>query len=189
MSDIVTVYGSQLDDWRNRIEAAWQRSVASVIEVGKLVKQAKEELGVSYNLLETELPFSSTVAAFLIKIAEHPVLSNPAYYPKLPNSYNTLYHLASVDEQQLIQQIESGEITPDYTLHSAKTLRGVSPKTAKSKTEPAKQKEARYDVGVISISEPQKLNQFEAELAALLEKYGGTIAITHKQNSLAEFFV
>lgn len=93
----------ELAGWRNRIELAWQKSVASVIEVGKLVKQAKTELGVSYSLLETELPFSSTVAAFLIKISEHPVLSNPAYFPKLPNSYNTLYHLTSVDETQLVK--------------------------------------------------------------------------------------
>ena len=100
----------ELNAWRQKIEAAWHKSVASVIEVGKLIKQAKETLGVSYTLLETELPFSSTVAAFLVKIAEHPVLSNPAYYPKLPNSYNTLYHLAKVDEKQLVKQIESGEM-------------------------------------------------------------------------------
>ena len=79
----------ELANWRKRIETAWQKSVESVIEVGKLVQQAKEELGASYSLLETELPFSSTVAAFLIKIVEHPVLSNPKYFPKLPNKYNS----------------------------------------------------------------------------------------------------
>lgn len=47
--------GNQHDEWKHRIEDAWQKSVASVIEVGKLIKQAKEELGASFSLLETEL--------------------------------------------------------------------------------------------------------------------------------------
>ena len=64
----------ELNEWRNRISSAYQKSVASVIEVGRLVKQAKERLGVSYELLVTELPFSASNAAYFVKIAEHPVL-------------------------------------------------------------------------------------------------------------------
>ena len=67
MDTAIVITKTELNEWRSRIEAAWQRSVESVIEVGRLVKQAKDELGVSFALLETELPFSSTVAAFLIK--------------------------------------------------------------------------------------------------------------------------
>ena len=69
-----SVISSQKDlaEWRTLIESAWQKSVASVIDVGKLIKQAKDDLGVSYSLLETELPFSSTVAAFLVKIPGNP---------------------------------------------------------------------------------------------------------------------
>lgn len=179
----------ELNAWRQKIEAAWHKSVASVIEVGKLIKQAKETLGVSYTLLETELPFSSTVAAFLVKIAEHPVLSNPAYYPKLPNSYNTLYHLAKVDEKQLVKQIESGEITPDYTLKSAKVLGEFAPKTSKVNKAAVKRKtrSTMYEVGTISISTPNQLDSFERELAALLEKYKGEITLTKRENSLAEW--
>lgn len=177
-----------LAEWRARIESAWQRSVASVIEVGKLIKQAKDALGVSFTLLETELPFSSTVAAFLVKIAENPVLSNPIYYPKLPNSYNTLYHLTSVDEQQLVKQIESGEITPNYTLSRAKSLRVTSPKAAAANVAATNAKKAHtYEVGMLAIAKPHNVDQFEADLAALLEKYGGTITLTRNEKSLAEW--
>jgi hypothetical protein len=177
-----------LANWRTRIESAWQKSVASVIEVGKLIKQAKQELGVSYNLLETELPFSSTVASFLVKIAEHPVLSNPAYYSKLPNSYNTLYHLTSVDEKQLVEQIESGEISPNYTLASAKYLRIASPINRAGTQKATKEtKEATYEVGTIAIGETKHFAQFQADLAELLERYKGAVTFTHRQNSLAEW--
>lgn len=178
----------QLTQWRTKIESAWQKSVASVIEVGKLIKEAKNELGVSYSLLETELPFSSTVASFLVKIAEHPVLSNPAYFAKLPNSYNTLYHLTSVDNKQLVQQIEAGKITPNYTLTSAKILRDQAPKSSSNKkTSSSKIKTHLYEVGTLLISEPRNVNEFESDLAKLLEKYKGFFTLTHKPNSLAEW--
>ena len=137
MSTMVSTKENELTEWRTRIESAWQKSVQSVIEVGNLVKQAKEQLGVSYSLLEAELPFSSTVAAFLIKIAENPVLSNPTYHSRLPNGYNTLYYLASVDEKQLVQQLESGEITPNFTVANAKLLRDLLPSKASSKPKSA----------------------------------------------------
>jgi len=152
-----------------------------------MVKEAKEALGVSYTLLETELPFSSTVAAFLIKIAENPVLSNPAYFSRLPNGYNTLYHLTSVDEGQLIEQIESGEISPNFTLARAKSLREAKPNSKSSKAEaPSVPKAQTYTVGTLSIAAPAEISKFHADLKKLLEKYGGTINYTHAPDSLAE---
>ena len=188
MNTIVISSQKELAEWRSRIESAWQKSVQSVIEVGNLVKQAKEQLGVSYTLLETELPFSSTVAAFLIKIAENPVLSNPTYHARLPNGYNTLYYLASVDEKQLVEQIENGEITPNFTLASAKSLREALPKKPSSTTAvPKKPKTVTYEVGSISIAAPDNVNQFQKDLVKLLTKYNGTITHTNKDSSLSDW--
>lgn len=186
--DTVISSQNELAVWRSRIESAWQKSVQSVIEVGNLVKQAKEQLGVSYTLLETELPFSSTVAAFLIKIAENPVLSNPTYHARLPNGYNTLYYLASVDEKQLVQQLESGEITPNFTLASAKLLREALPKKTSVTTAATKKpKTALHEVGSISIAPPNNVDQFQKDLEKLLSKYSGVITHTHKDSSLSDW--
>lgn len=188
MSTSLVHASSDIDAWRTRIEQAWQTSVQSVIEVGNLVKQAKEQLGVSYSLLEAELPFSSTVAAFLVKISSHPVLSNPTYHSRLPNGYNTLYYLASVDERQLVEQIENGEITPNFTLTSAKALREAKPSTATSvTTKPKRAKKVLYEVGSISVTAPTNTEQFQSELNDLVTKYGGTVTYTHKESSLAEW--
>lgn len=188
MNTIVLSSEKELAEWRTRIESAWQKSVQSVIEVGNLVKQAKEQLGLSYTLLETELPFSSTVAAFLIKIAENPVLSNPSYHARLPNGYNTLYYLASVDEKQLVQQIENGEITPNFSLASAKSLREALPKkTTATSTATKKQKTVTYEVGSINIAAPDNVDQFQKDLTKLLTKYNGTITHTNKGSSLSDW--
>lgn len=185
MSELVSNWNNDLTIWQQRIETAWQRSVASVIEVGKLIKEAKENLGVSYALLETQLPFSSTVAAFLVKISEHPVLSNPAYHARLPNSYNTLYHLASIDQDALVQQIEDGRITPNFTLVSAKALR-AQPASASANPVAAKETQPVIDVGRLRIMQPKNISQFHDELKQLLEKYGGSVSYSQTEDSLAE---
>ena len=180
----------ELNEWRNRITSAYQKSVASVIEVGKLVKQAKERLGVSYELLVTELPFSASNAAYFVKIAEHPVLSNPQYHHSLPSAYNTLYYLAGVEEGELIEQIESGQITPNFSLHNSKVLRETSPKksaTTNSKQSSKASKVTYFEVGTIAISAVNQAEAFGAELSLLLEKYKGTLTVTHRENSLAEW--
>jgi len=187
MNQVVIASENELTAWRRRIESAWKLSVTAVIEVGTLIKQAKEALGVSYSLLETELPFSSTVAAYLVKIAENPVLSNPTYHSKLPNGYNTLYYLASVEERKLVEQIENGEITPNFTLASAKTLRNLVPKKQTDRTGlPKKEKIKLHELGTLSVSAPENLEEFKQDLDKLLSKYGGRVTYTHKENSIAD---
>jgi hypothetical protein len=186
MATEIITQSNEYTEWKTKISDAWQRSVGSVVEVGKLIRAAKTALGVSYNLLETELPFSPTVAAYLVKIAEHPVLSNPDNFSRLPSAYNTLYHLASVDEAKLIEQLDNGEITPDYGLASAKALREISPNVKTSLSASKKSKQLKYSVGTISIAAPENVDDFQRDLSSLLKKYDGEINYTTKQQSLAE---
>ena len=186
MATEIITQSNEYTEWKTKISDAWQRSVGSVVEVGKLIRAAKTALGVSYSLLETELPFSPTVAAYLVKIAEHPVLSNPDNFSRLPSAYNTLYHLASVDEAKLIEQLDNGEITPDYGLASAKALRDLSPNIKTSLSASKKPKQQKYSVGTIAIAAPENIDDFQRELSALLKKYDGEINYTTKQQSLAE---
>jgi len=180
MSKQEIISKKEFDDWRSQIETAWQKTVESVIEVGKLVRQAKIELGASYSILETELPFSSTVAAFLVKIVENPILSDPKYYNRLPNSYNTLYHLAAIDSGELVKQIEDGVITPDYGLTSAKKLKSTksTKKTAKKDTKPL------YEVGKIQIENIDDLDSLKNDLNKLLSKYSGSISFSKNKESI-----
>jgi hypothetical protein len=175
-----------INEWKSKISEAWQRSVGSIIEVGKLIKSAKEELGISYTLLETELPFSTTVAAYLVKISDNPVLSNPQYYSKLPSAYNTLYHLTSVDDDTLIEQLNNGIITPDFGLSHAKQLREISPKTTASSKSKSEQNKQYYDVGTVAIHNIGDIDNFEKELFALLKKYDGKVNFTAADNSLRD---
>lgn len=173
--------------WRDRIESAWQRSVESVIEVGRLINAARDQLGATYALLETELPFSTTVASFLSKIAKNPVLSDPHNFSRLPNGVNTLYHLTFIDEQTLKNQLHHGDISPNTTLNEVKALRaGVVSQSKPDAKQPGKAPVSRFEVGSLSIPVPKNLDKFAEDLAEFLAKYDGQVILSKTKNSLVE---
>jgi Protein of unknown function (DUF3102) len=94
-----------------RITAAWQNTVHNIIETGRLLIEAKDDIGHGgfQEMIRTELPFGPNTAQRLIQIAENPVLSNAAHVPLLPASWGTLYELAKlpkhgVDLEVLIEE-------------------------------------------------------------------------------------
>lgn len=171
---------SRLERWGSKIRVAWTKTVGSVVEVGKLINQAKEDLGASFRELEERLPFHSSTATYLTKIAEHPVLSNRDYWPKLPSSYNTLYALCALGEVELIAFIDSGQVTPKTTLSEAKALTG---KGARLKQPGSTSSESMRDV-VLSIPESADFTTFMQEINNLAEKYRANLSHPMNKNSI-----
>jgi Protein of unknown function (DUF3102) len=94
-----------------RITAAWQNTVHNIIETGRLLIEAKDDIGYGgfQEMIRAELPFGPNTAQRLMQIAENPVLSNAAHAPLLPASWMTLYELAKlpkagVDLEVLIEE-------------------------------------------------------------------------------------
>ena len=179
---------SNIDHWKDQILDAWQTSVAHVIKTGLLILQAKQDLGVSYRELEQALPFSASTATYLIKIAEHSVLSNPIYQKSLPNSYSTLYQLTQVDEELLINEINSGTITPTFRLEDAKKLKRSNRTSKRSGGRKSKKhSKPQYAFGSISIGDLTDYKGFRDELLDLLKKYDGSVHYTLKKGSVGEW--
>jgi hypothetical protein len=99
--------------WSQKITDAWQKGVESIIETGRLLIKAKGELdhGEWLPMIESDLPFAENTTQRLIKIAEHPVLSNTAYRPLLPASWRTLYELTKLDDNTLKKLLDDEKIT------------------------------------------------------------------------------
>lgn len=100
--------------WAEKITAAWQKSVEAVLETGRALIQAHDELdhGQWEAMISLELPFDSSTARRLIKIARHEVLSNRAHVHALPPSWGTLYELSKLPASTLEAKINDGTITP-----------------------------------------------------------------------------
>lgn len=179
---------AEIAHWKDQIVDAWQTSVAHVIKTGLLIQQAKQALGVSYRELEAALPFSASTATYLIKIAQHSVLCNPIYQKSLPNSYNTLYQLTLVDEDLLVQEINSGTITPTLNLEGAKKLKTTRRSSRPSGgRKPKKPPSPQFVFGSISIGTLASYMDFRTELLELLKKHGGRVQYTLKKDSVGEW--
>ena len=100
------------EEWAKRITTAWQKSVESIIETGRLLIEAKAELphGEFENMINEKLPFGSRTAQRLMKIADHPILSNPTHVSHLPPSWGTLYALTELPDEVLSDMLEDGKL-------------------------------------------------------------------------------
>jgi hypothetical protein len=104
---------ADIDSFAQRITAAWQQAVASILETGRLLIQAKDELrhGEFGKMIESKLPFGSRTAQRLMCIASSRVLSNATYLSHLPPSWSTLYLLTQMPEEELERLLADGTIT------------------------------------------------------------------------------
>jgi hypothetical protein len=75
------------------------------------------------NVVQEPVPFTLNTAERLMRVARHPVLSNPAHMQSLPQSWGTLYELSQLDHDTLAAGIKAGEITPEMTRSQAAELR------------------------------------------------------------------
>jgi hypothetical protein len=64
-------------EWEVLIQGAWQKETGRILEVGKLLLQAREQL-LPAVFKALRLPFKARMAQMLAKIAANPVLADPA---------------------------------------------------------------------------------------------------------------
>lgn len=126
--DIVESPGNRAEDWVRRISGVWQQAVASIIETGDLLVQAKAALqhGEFGKMIETDLPFGARAAQMLMSIASDPRLRNNVSH--LPPHWGTLYELTKLSDDEFAKGIEDGAIRPDMErkalINGARSLMG-----------------------------------------------------------------
>jgi uncharacterized small protein (DUF1192 family) len=93
---------------------AYAKSVLAVIDTGRRLLEAKQRLPHGGWLPFVDLlPFSERSAQMFMRIAEHPLLSNPQHASDLPASWYTLSVLAQLPAAEIEARIAAGEITPE----------------------------------------------------------------------------
>jgi hypothetical protein len=92
-------------DWAMRIAEAWQSSVANI---------------------ESDLPFSPRTAQMLMKIAEHPGITNAKHVSLLPPSWGTLHALTKLPSDEFERRIADGSIRPDLERKEIKAWKPVT---------------------------------------------------------------
>ena len=125
VSDASAREGGARAAWASQIAAAWNKTRAGIIEVGRLLIEAKAALahGEFEAMIRADLPFAANTAQILMKISRDERFSNPQHVEYLPNSWGTLYQLTFLDDAALAKGIESGAIRADMERKEAERLR------------------------------------------------------------------
>jgi hypothetical protein len=170
MSNVVSLTNKRDWKWhRDRIAAAWGKQVESIIETGRVLLGAKEELehGSFLAMVKLELPFGRHVAQRVMKIAQNPILSKGDHGRLLPPSYQTLYELTKLPNDILVAKLKDGSIHPKL---ERKDVRAMRP-DVKDKPERATREEL-----IAAIQRDPLANQRDAaaELGVSLGQYQRT---------------
>jgi site-specific DNA-methyltransferase (adenine-specific) len=122
---------SPLNRWKEKITDVWEGITDRIIECGKLLCEAKEDLeyGKWMTLVKEELPFSQSTSNQLMHIYKrfHNDNKNSDFennvstsiLKSLPKSYRSIYTLSKIDDEKLIDYIDKGDIHPSMTITDA----------------------------------------------------------------------
>jgi hypothetical protein len=105
--------------WSNAIHDSWRQSTQCIIETGRLLLHAQEELDRDV-FRAMRLPFGKRTRERLMAIAAHPFLAT--HVSQLPPSWGTLYELTRLPDQILLAKLEDGTIHPDLERKEATAL-------------------------------------------------------------------
>jgi hypothetical protein len=143
------------------------------IEVAKLEIQRTEDIAPAFEALQRQadalyvvgtfismirsddaLPFNERTAQRLMKISEHPVLTNTTHESHLPTSWTTLYELSKASPALLEAKISTGTITPRLERSQvARKIFGKIPKAAQHTLDRVKQLRGELDAAQAYIAE------------------------------------
>jgi hypothetical protein len=107
--------GDNRRDWKyfdEKLAALDRNDLANIIERGRVLIEAKEELEHGAYEATVKRHFDLSFARKLRIIAGHTVLSNRSHGNALPPSVQTLYLLAKLPNDVLIAKLSDGGITP-----------------------------------------------------------------------------
>jgi hypothetical protein len=112
----------------DKIREAYGNAIEGIFQMGRLLLEAKEMLehGEFQAMIERELPFGPRAAQMLMKIAQHPVLTNAKHVSLLPPNWGTLHEIARLPPSTVENLIEEGKITPQLM---RKQVAGLASKT------------------------------------------------------------
>lgn len=175
-------------NWRSKITEAWSKSIESIVEVATLLKKAEEDIANTeeYDNLIKDLPFSASVASNLRTIANNPILTESKNFGKLPGYINTLYYLAFIPEEQLLDLITNEKVNAYTKLAEAKALARKHGWTPDKSLSQAPRFEDMVEVGLIAIPKEKNISDFIEALDRFLVDHQAASRYTHKEGSLAE---
>jgi len=147
---------NNIDSYLISITSAWNKAAMSIIEVGRQLNEAKENLSnIKFRQLKRELEdqriMSNSTITKLRMIANNVVLTKEENQKYLPPSYETLYLLSRVEENELSEAFDNQLISTETQRNNIPNIFGYQKITSSKANSNSK----------ISISIPENLSRDE----------------------------
>lgn len=109
----------------NQIRIRWSKARESILEVGRLIIQARETLPrEEYSkFIKNDLPFNYSTLQKLKNLAQNEKINDPKNKDLLPHSWNTLCEVIHLSDEAFEAGIQRKIIRPDCQWKEVKTLR------------------------------------------------------------------
>ncbi|MFQ5776340.1 MAG: MT-A70 family methyltransferase [Kiloniellaceae bacterium] len=103
--------------YQTRFHAAWRATIEGILECGRVLAEARADLGHGAWLafVENYLPIGVRAAQMLVAIAQDSRLANANHGSHLPPNWRTLYEISRLDDATLERLRERGAIVPELT--------------------------------------------------------------------------
>lgn len=112
---MASVYDLELTEYyKIEIGSNWNKARESIVEVGRLLIEAKAKLSRDgwENLLENELSFTERTANRLMAISGDPRIASGTHVSQLPSSWGTLYEISRMSAEEFDDAIAQNVINP-----------------------------------------------------------------------------
>lgn len=141
MNDTTTEVVAEATGQEPKWVGDWKDSVKSIIETGLLIARQREVLSTKEFRVwvVANIGLAHSAASKLIRVAQHPILSNPEYWDRLPAKWAFLYEVSYLTNDRILEIIQDGSIiaSKKYQVWSARTDRSkfaISDPRSKVKT-------------------------------------------------------
>lgn len=120
--------------WASRIRPHLEQTVEGIVAVGRLLIEAKADLGHGQFMpLLAELGLSRQMANRFMRVANNSVIANRSPVGALPAAVSVLDTLTQLSDEDLDAAIDQGQVTPATTRSHADALVALSkPKSSKA---------------------------------------------------------
>jgi hypothetical protein len=107
--------------WAEEFRASRERTVAAIVDLGKLLIEGKAAMAHGQWQIALELAgIDVREAEKCIRIANHAVLANPSNFTLLPDARSTLYELSGLQPEVVSDLIGAGVVNPRVTCKELK---------------------------------------------------------------------
>ncbi len=124
---VATLITPERAKWADAINAAWQSTVAGIIETGRLLVEAKASPALPHGqfeaMVEADLSFGARTGQMLMRIAHDQRITNTKHVSYLPPYWGTLHALTKLEDEQFSNGITAKTIHPEMQRSDVARLR------------------------------------------------------------------